>query len=162
MNSLNLGHGPRCVGLVFFNTIGTFMHKMVRESIRDFDFVGDLIERIEEWKIGGFFIGLIVAIGFLQILSFVLIKFILRSLTDIVVNAGVALVLCGHSNNSMKKCKRKCSGVFIKIVESMYLSFNTKINMLYLIACFNVISISYNFIISKKSSQINLIVCRTC
>jgi hypothetical protein len=135
MNSLNLGHGPRCFWLVFFDTIGTFMHKMVRESIRDFDFVGDLIECIEEWKIGGFFIGLIVAIAFLQILRTIFIKFRLLSLTDIVVNAGVALVLCGHSNNSMKKCKRKCSGVFIKIVESMYLCFNTKINILYLIDC---------------------------
>ncbi len=36
------------------------------------------------------------AIGFLQILGIVFIEFVLLSLTDIVVNAGVALVLGGH------------------------------------------------------------------
>ena len=46
MNSLNFGHGSRCLGLVFFYAIGTFMHQMVRESIRYFDFFGDFIECI--------------------------------------------------------------------------------------------------------------------
>ncbi len=44
MDSLNFGHGSGCLGLVFFYAIGTLMHKMVGESIRDFDFVGDLIK----------------------------------------------------------------------------------------------------------------------
>ncbi len=44
---LNLGNGSGCLGLVFFYTICAFVHEMVRECVRDFDLVGDFIECIE-------------------------------------------------------------------------------------------------------------------
>lgn len=79
---------------------GTLVEEIVGQGVGYFDFIGDLIEGFIDWEVGGFFVGLIVSIGFLDILrEVVMIDVVVLSVADVLVVAGVAgvaFVLRGH------------------------------------------------------------------